>query len=363
MKKIIFFLLLLPIIGNCQISKDTLFMNYNTWVYFNNKQINYKYDKSNDYFNVFQDSLLIGNADRIYGVSDYFYDNNILYLYSLRNVYVFNFNNNPYSFNMIEANFEEEEFINFIDKEYIYISGYKYLRKQNILTNKSTVLDTKIETLCPFIKLNPNLILIGASIYEAPDFLVDSITVYDENLQRTIHHNISENLKNILFERSFDHPIYSYNHHYAIFKNYIINSEYEIVSNCLPLYFYLQGVIIDNNKIQELILETKTDEKERVEIPFFLDMNFCKLMYRIYNNEKITNSDLKNYDKIDLKILKNLILAKYNYKFKDKFLQAYFNLFEFYHCNFPRKDDVSSELTDADKFNYQLIEKYEKIKK
>ena len=42
---------------------------------------------------------------------------------------------------------------------------------------------------------------------------------------------------------------------FRYFNNYILNSEYEIVGNCLPLYFHLQGVIIENNKIQELILE------------------------------------------------------------------------------------------------------------
>jgi hypothetical protein len=60
-----------------------------------------------------------------------------------------------------------------------------------------------------------------------------------------------------------------------------------------------------------------------------------------------------------------MVFAKHNYAFKDKFLQAYFNLYSFYSGNHDknRLTDVSHLLTSVDKKNLELIIKTKGIYK
>ena len=71
----------------------------------------------------------------------------------------------------------------------------------------------------------------------------------------------------------------------------------------------------------------------------------------------LSGSDLSGLSKSQLRILRNTIYARHGRKFKSKDLQRYFSGFSWYT---PRYDEISpSSLSDVEKHNISLIQKYE----
>lgn len=74
----------------------------------------------------------------------------------------------------------------------------------------------------------------------------------------------------------------------------------------------------------------------------------------------LSESDLEGLTANDLRIKRNEIFAKHGYKFKSEDLQKHFSQFDWYS---PKHNDVTDMLTETDKKNIELIQKYEaKIK-
>ena len=127
------------------------------------------------------------------------------------------------------------------------------------------------------------------------------------------------------------------------------------------------GESIQNNKNQFFYLRSKLDNSEKVIVSYSISKGFESICYQVFKGNIANKKDLNNFSADQLKILKNLIFAKYNYAFEGEFYQAYFNLYAFY--NEPdklksRTKEVNHLLTDADKENLKIInkelKKYEK---
>jgi hypothetical protein len=127
------------------------------------------------------------------------------------------------------------------------------------------------------------------------------------------------------------------------------------------------GESIQNNKNQFFYLRSKLDNSEKVIVSYAISKGFESICYQVFKGNIANKKDLNNFSADQLKILKNLIFAKYNYAFEGEFYQAYFNLYAFY--NEPdkltsRTKEVNHLLTDADKENLKIInkelKKYEK---
>jgi len=71
----------------------------------------------------------------------------------------------------------------------------------------------------------------------------------------------------------------------------------------------------------------------------------------------ITIDQLINFNKDDLRIIRNTIFAKYGLKFNSNDLQNYFSQFQWYN---GVKTNVDNELTPIDKKNIELIQKMER---
>ena len=123
-----------------------------------------------------------------------------------------------------------------------------------------------------------------------------------------------------------------------------------------------KGVNIQKGKLQNYFLTSFLDGYKKVIIPYKFIPELDLAMYKVYNNGILTNKDIKDFDKYELGILRNLIFAKYNYDFNSVFYQAYFNLYAFYNSPEMRKSrtkDVSNKLTKEDKVNLKLIKSME----
>lgn len=71
----------------------------------------------------------------------------------------------------------------------------------------------------------------------------------------------------------------------------------------------------------------------------------------------LTDNDLKNKTKKELRLMRNEIYARYGYSFKSKDLKAYFESQEDYYPSYP---DVEAWLSDIEKKNVKLIQSYER---
>ena len=90
-------------------------------------------------------------------------------------------------------------------------------------------------------------------------------------------------------------------------------------------------------------------------------LSFDKALYDIYNNVLIDKTEVETFDEWELNKLRNMVFAKHGYQFKSEYLQAFFNLFDFYN-NITKTVDVTNSLTPIDKKNLELIQQVSKQK-
>lgn len=85
---------------------------------------------------------------------------------------------------------------------------------------------------------------------------------------------------------------------------------------------------------------------------YFIDGDFKVASVRFLND-----SDLETLSKAELRLMRNEIFARYGYIFNDIKLQAYFTKQDWYK---PKSRDVLELLTDIEKNNIRLIQKFER---
>ena len=95
-----------------------------------------------------------------------------------------------------------------------------------------------------------------------------------------------------------------------------------------------------------------------------LENAYCPEDYFAYNglkfsklDSKLTEADLKDLDKPQLRLLRNAVYARHGRTFKSVDLQSLWECYTWYKKN-PNYSDAL--LTDVDKYNIELIQKYEK---
>ena len=72
--------------------------------------------------------------------------------------------------------------------------------------------------------------------------------------------------------------------------------------------------------------------------------------------QRLTESDIEGIDSEFLRILRNSIFARHNYRFKSDDLMDFFSFYDWYT---PSKADVTHELSDIENYNIQLIKSHE----
>jgi hypothetical protein len=219
------------------------------------------------------------------------------------------------------------------------------------------------------VKEPQNIVEITKKIYPKTD-TGDRITKCISNIEF-----VSNNGKYI--KDNCDFGIYNYGKQTNTFEKVsrLFDSDFNYLGNLLRMRpLSSNGVNMQNGKIQNYFLSSITDIKDstkryiggyaskRVIVPYKFNPMLEIAMYKAYNNNLLTNEDMKDFEKYELGILRNLIFAKYNYAFSSEFYQAYFNLYEFYgneKAQKTREKDVNNKLTEIDKANIKLIKEAE----
>ncbi len=90
---------------------------------------------------------------------------------------------------------------------------------------------------------------------------------------------------------------------------------------------------------------------------------YCPEDYFAYNglkfsklDSRLTEEDLKDMDKAQLRLMRNAVYARHGRTFKSADLQSLWECYTWYSKN-PEYSDAL--LTDADKYNIELIQKFE----
>ena len=80
----------------------------------------------------------------------------------------------------------------------------------------------------------------------------------------------------------------------------------------------------------------------------------------ILSDRKLQSSDIDGKSKKELEILRNMIYAKYGYRFKRDDLFEYFSQYEWYHPTTSDATDAYSRMSSIEHYNVDFIKKFER---
>jgi hypothetical protein len=344
--------------------------------YFIKDGIYYKWqwDKKQKEYMLYRDTIPLVIKTKDFDISSYFFDEHNQVIYYGNDYVYYNFDFKRDTLTTVIPSQKEENFVMADNK--LYFSNNQILHIQNLITEKIIDLsnigemvrnsDDEILRIIKFSTTHEFLFMTGS--FDAGEIADEQYYIYDEINKK---HSLSKN--NIILKNTLDPNavvlLYDLSGKYVFLHGYILDSNYNFFSKINAFSASIYGLIFTQKGIGQLIVKSKLDlkdgekENNQVLIPFVPDPFKEKAMYEIYKNIELKALDLQRFDAFDLRILRNMIFAKHNYAFKDKFLQAYFNLYNFYSfSNANRLTDVNHLLTPEDKKNLELIQQVSKQK-
>ena len=129
---------------------------------------------------------------------------------------------------------------------------------------------------------------------------------------------------------------------------------YYILGITILVIVVLIGINLDFCKpANTLEVPYMTNPKDTIAIK---TSNILNGNYAIASEKILTNDDLFNRNKYELKIMRNEIFARHGYIFKTNDMKLYFESQAWYS---PKYEDVTSFLTEIEKGNIELIKRYE----
>jgi hypothetical protein len=207
-----------------------------------------------------------------------------------------------------------------------------------------------------YSQLLNNKILIYAAYFEAGDYYDETIIILDLNLN--VLTNILPDSENKYIVNSCLRKRFVENIDFLVIDSLILNSNLKVVANILESQSYRIGLYIQDTCYNNIIISEHDDEHYYILIKD-VTMSMEILFYKIYHNQIIQTDKLRKLSKNQLRIMKNFIFAKHNYKFESKYLQLIYNSYNFYrYKKNSRTKNIS--LTEVDKQNLKLIKEAEK---
>lgn len=363
---IIFYFIIIGLHAQKPMVQDTI-LPYNNVRYFYVENKIYRIQPNRQDYKYLRDSIVIKSNITYFPFSSYYYNSekNQLFIEG-QSLIVLDFNNDEIT---IKPH-PERVYRYMLYKGMAYYSarypGELFVKNLSTGTIDTFNLNEKLNTIeqdiLEIIKLNDDNFLVnmgyeeggatfskGLYIFNEPDFIFEKIEPEAE-------------LKTIFGEHGAWVEYYSLCNNYAFFRNGIIDANYNYFSGILPKHISINGFVIRDNEIKKLLVVTVVERPDRfgrnpsVLIPFNPCPFLEKAMYEIYNNVLLASSDVDRFNRFELRLIRNMVFAKHNYKFNDEFLGAYFNLYSFYrYTRVERLTDINHLLTDADKANLALI--------
>lgn len=102
---------------------------------------------------------------------------------------------------------------------------------------------------------------------------------------------------------------------------------------------------------------TISEEEKASHIKINTDNYLIPGDYKYVSCKILTENDIKNHSKSELRLMRNEVFARYGYRFKSDDLRIYFSKKDWY---FPKLDKADEFLTDIEIKNIDLIKRLEK---
>lgn len=196
--------------------------------------------------------------------------------------------------------------------------------------------------------------LIEAGLYDGGGFVEYQHFIYSANEGATVDYSMKDKLGVDGIDGYGDYLLLR-NGSYILIGKFLLDKDFNLYSKVLLSSHVIVGYEIEQEELKAYFLESITDEGIRVVIKANINPDLEIILHRIYNDVLLEKKDIRMFSSDELWILKNMLFAKHNYGFKNKYLQAWFNLYTFYWPNkSSRKNNVT--LTEIDKKNLELIQ-------
>jgi hypothetical protein len=256
------------------------------------------------------------------------------------------------------------------------VRGCEYECESLILYDLCKQLDVEVIEIGQFHiteLLAENIILI--SIFE--EEVIDFFSYYDWNNKKLINHiPVLDTMRFEIFttedgkkyvKNSINDIFYSYTDisgQYLNMRFCWLDQNFNFIQPTLKSYSSSLSNIINNKYYyRKSIIKNDNNNKDKsVWVACKFTLIFDKALYDIYHNTLLDKTTVENFDKWELHKLKNMVFAKHGYQFQSEYLQAFFNLFQFYAVS-NHQSDVFHLLTPEDKKNLELIELMSKNKR
>jgi hypothetical protein len=297
-------------------------------------------------------------------------ENKKVYFGNNKDFWVFDLNNDS-----LELNVSVKTVKNYIQSMMVdgkfYYADYQTLYVENIFTHKivdsiNISKDFNYHLFDEFIKFSDiQKIYFTLADWDGDERTDEKYFIYDEVIKKVFSYDKNDIFKQLIESPSSMIKCYDFSRKYIFWDEYILDSNCNLFNKIKEFNIYIYGLVIAKGEIKQLIIKSNLNlkegeaEKTQVLIPFIPNPFREKALYEIYENIELKAEDLKQFDAFDLRILRNMIFAKHNYAFTNKFLQAYFNLYSFYGYKDNRLTSVSKLLTPQDGKNLELIRQAE----
>lgn len=354
-------------------NNDTITFERKNKERFYNIRLNNKITDTVPFSNLFQKLFLCKKDTSVYFVS---HERNRIF-YSL--IDKLNLKNGKYTkLDSIPANINVFYNGNFLFQKDIYtldIHSYSVENKKKtlFLQLKQTDLTTKYHKIIDIYTFGYGIYLLQTALDEAePSIFVNYIYNFFEKSLKQIR--IDTSLKE--YER-ISTPFYKIitdeQNNYCLYDKYLLDKNFNFKGYALYKDLNIKGYNIQNNKIVSYFVSSSVgrnyNEKKSIPkelhkyskgtiIPYRFVYELERNMFFIKNDTTIDETDLKNMEQVDLKILRNMIYAKHAYIFKSHYLVLLFKLYNFYKPAIINKSEVENKFTEQDKENSKLIDKY-----
>jgi hypothetical protein len=140
---------------------------------------------------------------------------------------------------------------------------------------------------------------------------------------------------------------------------FIMDNQCNVVGRALERNGFEENRVIYKEGKKEWLISSISGTDSGAGVFYFrIKYQLETCFYKIFHDKLLNKDEIAKFDKYELLLLKNFIFARYNYKFKMPFFQAYFNTFTFYSDEKKRSSrvtDVNKLLTQSDKKNLQII--------
>jgi hypothetical protein len=207
---------------------------------------------------------------------------------------------------------------------------------------------------------------VGGEIYCLMDFDYSSAGLFwlglwspNEDYEQYYKYNLNTNtlsevnLKKITNRTSLNASIDDISGKYLLMDDIWMDENFDMIQKGLVRRNIGKGFKINNNK-SYYYLKSEIDAPLRkwgstgVWLPCRFTLPFDLCLYKIYNNQLLTKEEIAGFDQWELHKLKNMVFAKHNYQFESHYLQAFYNLFQFYKGSVK---DVNNLLTAEEQEN------------